>query len=160
MKVKNLAKDAIVTLKALKLEFEKFWTNVTVLKKLCVGKHKLKRQAQPKLKFQNENFIVALSKYCKRLLHTKKNTKMHLTALFNVWKKDLIRIQLERKKFLSEKRIFFHGNVFRKDSFHDFANFSISENIPKFTLFRNVLFPLNEKYSGLHFPPFFQNWSE
>ena len=61
MKVKNLAKDAIVTLKALKLEFEKFWTNVTVLKKLCVGKPKLKRQAQPKLRFQNENFIVAPS---------------------------------------------------------------------------------------------------
>ena len=46
MKVKNLAKDKIVTLKALKLEFEKFWTNVTVLKKLCVGKSKLKRQAK------------------------------------------------------------------------------------------------------------------
>ena len=27
--------------------------------------------------------------------------------------------------------------------------FSISENILKFTLFRNVLLPLNEKYSGL-----------
>ena len=51
MKVNNLAKDAIVTLKALKLEFEKFWTNVTVLKKLWVGKPKLKRQAQPKLRF-------------------------------------------------------------------------------------------------------------
>ena len=73
---------------------------------------------------------------------------MHLTALFNVWKKDLIIIQLERKKFLW-KRIFFHGNVLRKDFFHDFANFSISENILKFTLFRNVLLPLNEKYSGL-----------
>ena len=37
MKVKNLAKDAIVTLKALKLEFEKFWTNVTASaeKTLC-----------------------------------------------------------------------------------------------------------------------------
>ena len=42
MKVKNLAKDAIVTLKALKLKFEKFWTNVS-LEKLCVGKTKLKR---------------------------------------------------------------------------------------------------------------------
>ena len=112
MKVKNLAKDAIVTLKALKLEFEKFWTNVTVLKKLCVGKHKLKRQAQPKLKFQNENFIVALSKYCKRLLHTKKDTKMHLTALFNVWKKDLIRIciicmidNLQQVLILASKKI-------------------------------------------------------
>ena len=61
MKVKNLAKDAIVTLKALKLEFEKFWTNVTVLKKLCVGKPELKRKAQPKLRFQNENFIVTQS---------------------------------------------------------------------------------------------------
>ena len=61
MKIKNLAKDAIVTLKALKLEFEKFWTNVTVLKKLCNGKPKLKREAQPKLRFQNENFIVAPS---------------------------------------------------------------------------------------------------
>ena len=51
MKVKNLAKDAIVTLKALKLEFEKFWTNVSV------GKPKLKRQAQTKLRFQNKKFI-------------------------------------------------------------------------------------------------------
>ena len=55
MKVKNLAKDAIVTLKALKLEFEKFWTNVSV------GKPKLKRQAQTKLRFQNENFVVTPS---------------------------------------------------------------------------------------------------
>ena len=30
MKVKNLAKDANVTLKALKLEFEKFWAHVIV----------------------------------------------------------------------------------------------------------------------------------
>ena len=47
--------------------------------------------------------------------YIQKNTKMHLTALFKVWKKDLIRIQLERKKFLAEKSIFFHGNVFGKD---------------------------------------------
>ena len=54
------------------------------------------------------------------------------------------------KKIVSfGKEFFFHGNVFGKDFFHDFANFSISENILKFTLFRNVLFPLNEKYSGL-----------
>ena len=44
MKVKNLAKDAIITLKGLKLEFEKFWT---IAEKLCVGKPQLKRQAQP-----------------------------------------------------------------------------------------------------------------
>ena len=57
---KELAKNAIVTLKALKLEFKKFWTNVTAsAEKLGVGKPKLKRQAQPPLKFQNENLIVA-----------------------------------------------------------------------------------------------------
>ena len=38
MKVKNLAKDAIVTLEALKLKFEKFWTNVTVLKNFVLEK--------------------------------------------------------------------------------------------------------------------------
>ena len=92
---KELAKNAIVTLKALKLEFEKFWTNVTVLKKLCVGKSKLKRQAQPKLRFQNENFIVAPSPSSAKDDYIQKNTKMHLTALFNVWKKDLIRIHLK-----------------------------------------------------------------
>jgi hypothetical protein len=67
---------------------------------------------------------------------------------------------IERKRFLSEKSFFFHRNVFgkmtlfcenvfRKYFFHGFAHFSISENIQKFTLFRKVLFPLNEKYSGL-----------
>ena len=106
MKVKNLAKDAIVTLKALKLEFEKFWTNVTVLKKFCVGKPKLKRQAQPKLRFQNKNFIMAPSPSTAKDYYIQKNTKMHLTAQFNVWKKDLIRIQLERKKFFSEEDFF------------------------------------------------------
>ncbi len=49
-------------MKALKLEFEKFWTNVTAsAEKLGFGKPKLKRQAQPKLRFQNKNFIVAPS---------------------------------------------------------------------------------------------------
>ena len=114
MKVKNLTKDAIVTLKALKLEFEKFWTNVTVLKKLCVGKPKLKRQAQPKLRFQNENFIVAPS--IANDYYIQRNTKMHLTALFNVWKKDLIRIQLKRKKFLSERGFLFMEMSLEKTS--------------------------------------------
>ena len=51
MKVNNyLAKNAIVTLKALKLEFKKFWTNVTAsAEKLGVGKHKLKRLLQKNL---------------------------------------------------------------------------------------------------------------
>ena len=62
MKVKNLDKNANVTLKALKLEFETFGPmSQPVLKKLCVGKPKLKRQAQPKLRFQNKNFIMAPS---------------------------------------------------------------------------------------------------
>ena len=39
---KELAENAITTLKALKLEFEKFWTNVTA------SAEKLKRQAQPR----------------------------------------------------------------------------------------------------------------
>ena len=63
---------------------------------------------------------------------------MHLTALFNVWKKDLIRIQLEGMEISSEKTFSMILQIF-----------SISENILKFTLFRNVLLPLNEKYSGL-----------
>ena len=102
MKVKNLAKDAIVTLKALKVDFEKFWTNVTVLKKLCVGKPKLKRQAQPKSRFQNKIFIIAPSPSAAKDYYIQKNTKMHLRALFNVWKKFLIRIQLERKVSIKE----------------------------------------------------------
>ena len=62
MKVNNLDKNANVTLKALKLEFETFGPmSQPVLKKLCVGKPKLKRQAQPKLRFQNKNFIMAPS---------------------------------------------------------------------------------------------------
>ena len=70
MKVKNLDKNANVTLKALKLEFETFGPmSQPVLKKLCVGKPKLKRQTQPKLGFQNYG---SKSKYCKRLLDTKK----------------------------------------------------------------------------------------
>ena len=108
MKVNNLDKNANVTLKALKLEFETFGPmSQPVLKKLCVGKPKLKRQAQPKLRFQNKNFIMAPSpSTAKDYYIYKKNTKMHLTALFNVWKKDLIRIQLERKKFFSEEDFF------------------------------------------------------
>jgi hypothetical protein len=51
-KVKNLEKNANVILKALKLEFETFGPmSQPVLKKLCVGKPKLKRQAQPKSRF-------------------------------------------------------------------------------------------------------------
>ena len=57
---KELAKNAIATLKVLKLEFEKFWANVTAsADELGVGKPKLKRKAQPPLRFQNENLIVA-----------------------------------------------------------------------------------------------------
>ena len=101
MKVKNLDKNANVTLKALKLEFETFGPmSQPVLKKLCVGKPKLKRQAQPKSRFQNKIFIIAPSPSAAKDYYIQKNTKMHLRALFNVWKKDLIRIQLERKKFL------------------------------------------------------------
>ena len=107
MKVKNLDKNANVTLKALKLEFETFGPmSQPVLKKLGVGKPKLKRQTQPKSRFQNKIFIIAPSPSAAKDYYIQKNTKMHLTALFNVWKKDLIRIQLERKKFLSEKKIF------------------------------------------------------
>ena len=51
--------------------------------------------------------------------------------------------------FFHQKEDFIRENVFKKDFFHGFANFSISENIQKFTLFRKVLLPLNEKYSGL-----------
>ena len=62
MKVKNLDKNANVTLKALKLEFETFGPmSQPVLKKLCIGKPKLKRQAQPKSRFQNKIFIIAPS---------------------------------------------------------------------------------------------------
>ena len=53
--------------------------------------------------------------------------------------------------FFHQKEDFIRENVFKKDFFHGFANFSISENIQKFTLFRKVLLPLNEKYSGLDF---------
>ncbi len=53
----------------------------------------------------------------------------------------------KKNKKLSEKRILEISSG--KNFFHDFANFSISENILKFTLCRKVLFPLNEKYSGL-----------
>ena len=57
---KELAKNAIATLKVLKLEFEKFWANVTAsADELGVGKPRLKRKAQPPLRFQNENLIVA-----------------------------------------------------------------------------------------------------
>ena len=99
MKVKNLD-NANVTLKALKLEFETFGPmSLPVLKKLCVGKPKLKRQAQPKSRFQNKISIIAPS--AAKDYYIKKNTKIHLTALF----KNLIRIQLERKK-KSLKRIF------------------------------------------------------
>ena len=51
--------------------------------------------------------------------------------------------------FFHQKEDFIRENVFKKDFFHGFANFLISENIQKFTLFRKVLLPLNEKYSGL-----------
>ena len=58
MKAKNLDKNANVTLKALKLEFETFGPmSLPVLKKLCVGKPKLKRQARTRLRFQNKKFI-------------------------------------------------------------------------------------------------------
>ena len=84
-----------------------------MLKKLCVGKPKLKKQAQPKLRFQNENFIVAPSpSTAKDYYIQKKNTKMHLTALFNVWKKDLIRIQLEN--FFGGKEVFFSWKCLQK----------------------------------------------
>ena len=65
-----------------------------------------------------------------QVLHTK-NIKMHLTALFNVWKKDFMNTARKKKVFFG-KEDFFHGNVLGKDFFHDFANFSISENILKF----------------------------
>ena len=71
----------------------------------------------------------------------------------------------ERNVCTSEKVILFHQNVFRKVVFSYqklpklfvrknyffpwFCKFSISEDILKFTLFRKVLLPLNEKYSGL-----------
>ncbi len=55
MKVKNLAKNAIWN-----LNLKSFGPmSHPVLKKLCVRKPELKRQAKPKLRFQNENFIVA-----------------------------------------------------------------------------------------------------
>ena len=57
----------------------------------------MKRQAQPKLRFQSEKVIVAPSPSTAKDYCIQKNTKIHLTALFNVWKNDLIRIQLERK---------------------------------------------------------------
>ena len=85
MKVKNLDKNANVTLKALKLEFETFGPmSQPVLKKLCVGKPKLKRQAQPKSRFQNKIFIIAPSPSAAKEYYIQKNTKMHLRALFNV----------------------------------------------------------------------------
>ena len=130
MKVKNLDKNANVTLKALKLEFETFGPmSQPVLKKLCVGKPKLKRQAQPKLRFQNKIFIIVPSPSAAKDYYIQKNTKMHLRALFNVWKKNLIRIQLEKKSFF--KRGFFHGNVFRKDFFPLFCKFFNFRKHPK-----------------------------
>ena len=82
MKVKNLDKNANVTLKALKLEFETFGPmSQPVLKKLCF---KLKRQAQPKSRFQNKIFIIAPSPSAAKDYYIQKNTKMHLRALFNV----------------------------------------------------------------------------
>ena len=76
MKVKNLAKDKIVTLKALKLEFEKFWMDqchsaeITLCRKAQIEK----TGPEPNLRFQNENFIVAPSPSTAKdyLLHTKK----------------------------------------------------------------------------------------
>ena len=56
----------------------------------------------------------------------------------------------------------FLGNFFGKYLllFPGFGKFSISEDILKFTLFRNVLFPLNEKYSGLDLIPDFETNSD
>ena len=112
-----------------------------MLKKTLCWKASIEKTGPAKLRYQNENFIVAPSSSTAKDYYIQ---KIHVL-------KDLIRIQLERKKFLSEKRIFFHGNVFGKEFFQDFPIFLIPENILKFTLFQNILFHLNEKYSGLYY---------
>ena len=106
MKVKNLTKDAIVTLKALKLEFEKFWTNVSV------GKPKLKRQAQTKLRFQNENFIVAPSPSTAKDYYIQKKYKDAFDSIIQCLEERFDQ-NTARKFFFGKRGFFFHGNVFR-----------------------------------------------
>ena len=66
-----------------------------------------------------------------QVLHTKKY-KDAFDSIIQCLEERFYQNTARKKKVFLEKRIFFHGNVLGKDFFHDFANFSISENILKF----------------------------
>ena len=108
-----------VTLKPLKLDFETFGPmSQPVLEKLYVGKPKLKRQAQ--LKISKWQFY-----YCSKSAknhYIQKNTKMHLTASFNVLEERFDQ-NIARKKKVSLEEDFFPWKCLQKRLFPLFCKF-------------------------------------
>ena len=128
-----------------------YWTHVSLFAGLtrCIGSFAGPWHLLAKLHFRFF-FIIKTSPNSKIYIVQK---KAHMTFATKIrWEKCLHfrKCYCFPSKCLQKSGIFLPKLFVRKKYFFPwFCKFSISEDILKFTLFRKVLLPLNEKYSGL-----------